>query len=59
MDLLKQMLVYDHHKRITPKDAMNHQYFEPIKRSGILEKYDATAFQKDQGKINMKDLQEK
>lgn len=56
MDLLKQMLVYDHHKRITPKDAMNHAYFDPIKKSGILEKYDGTAFQKDQGKICMEDL---
>ena len=51
LHLLRSMLIYDHHKRITPKDAMNHPYFDPIKKSGILEKYDKTAFAKDKGNI--------
>jgi hypothetical protein len=25
------MLVYDHAERITPKEAMEHEYFAPIK----------------------------
>lgn len=31
LDLLDQMLRYDHAKRVTPKDAMEHPYFNPIK----------------------------
>ena len=27
LDLLSQMLRYDHAERVTPKDAMNHVYF--------------------------------
>ena len=30
-DLLDNMLRYDHAERITPKDAMDHPYFKPIK----------------------------
>jgi casein kinase II subunit alpha len=36
MDLLKKMLVYDHMERICPKDAMEHPYFDAIKKSGLL-----------------------
>jgi casein kinase II subunit alpha len=31
IDLLSQMLVYDHADRITPKEAMEHEYFSPIR----------------------------
>lgn len=31
LDLLDQMLRYDHAERTTPKDAMDHPYFKPIK----------------------------
>lgn len=31
LDLLNRMLKYDHAERITPKDAMEHPYFEPVK----------------------------
>ena len=31
LDLLKKMLVYDKNLRITPIDAMNHPYFDPVK----------------------------
>jgi casein kinase II subunit alpha len=31
LDLLSKMLRYDHAERITPKDAMEHPYFKPIK----------------------------
>jgi casein kinase II subunit alpha len=31
LDLLDQMLRYDHDERTTPKDAMEHPYFKPIK----------------------------
>ncbi|OMJ75754.1 hypothetical protein SteCoe_25018 [Stentor coeruleus] len=30
LDFLDKCLVYDHAKRVTPKDAMNHQYFRPV-----------------------------
>ena len=33
LDLLDNMLRYDHAERITPKDAMEHPYFKPIKES--------------------------
>ena len=33
LDLLDKMLIYDHSERITPKDAMEHQYFKPIKEN--------------------------
>lgn len=32
LDLLSKMLKYDHSERITPKDAMEHPYFEPIRK---------------------------
>ncbi len=31
LDLLRKMLVYDKNLRITPIDAMNHSYFNPVK----------------------------
>jgi casein kinase II subunit alpha len=31
IDLLSKMLRYDHAERITPKDAMEHPYFKPVK----------------------------
>ena len=31
IDLLKQMLVYDKNGRITPAEAMQHPFFEPIR----------------------------
>jgi casein kinase II subunit alpha len=31
LDLLSKMLVYDHAMRVTPRDAMDHPYFAPIK----------------------------
>jgi casein kinase II subunit alpha len=31
LDLLSQMLRYDHAERITPKDAMGHAYFQPVR----------------------------
>jgi len=33
LDLLDNMLRYDHSERITPKDAMEHPYFKPIKET--------------------------
>jgi len=32
LDVLSKMLVYDHAERITPKDAMEHPYFAPIRK---------------------------
>eukprot|EP00825_Cyclidium_porcatum_P052294 TRINITY_DN9867_c0_g1_i3.p1 TRINITY_DN9867_c0_g1~~TRINITY_DN9867_c0_g1_i3.p1 ORF type:complete len:262 (+),score=45.92 TRINITY_DN9867_c0_g1_i3:177-962(+) len=34
IDLLSKMLNYDHIERITPRDAMEHKYFDPV-RKGI------------------------
>ena len=31
IELLGRMLKYDHAERITPKDAMEHSYFKPVK----------------------------
>jgi len=31
LDLLSKMLRYDHAERLTPKDAMEHPYFAPVK----------------------------
>jgi casein kinase II subunit alpha len=31
LDLLNKMLRYDHAERVTPKDAMEHAYFKPVK----------------------------
>jgi len=31
IELLEKMLVYDKNKRITPKDAMAHSFFDPIR----------------------------
>lgn len=31
IELLSKMLIYDHADRITPKDAMDHEYFAPVK----------------------------
>jgi casein kinase II subunit alpha len=31
IDLLSKMLKYDHAERVTPKDAMDHPYFKPVK----------------------------
>lgn len=32
IDLLKMMLVYDKNGRVTPTEAMQHPFFEPIRR---------------------------
>ena len=31
IELLGRMLKYDHAERITPRDAMEHSYFKPVK----------------------------
>ena len=31
LDLLDRMMIYDHSKRITPLEAMEHKYFKPVK----------------------------
>ncbi|KAJ3423635.1 casein kinase ii subunit alpha-3 [Anaeramoeba flamelloides] len=31
-DLLERMLIYDHQERITAKQALNHHYFDPVKK---------------------------
>lgn len=31
LDLLRSMLVYDKNLRVTPIDAMKHNYFDPVK----------------------------
>jgi casein kinase II subunit alpha len=31
MDLLKQMLIYDHTMRITAREALNHPFFDSVK----------------------------
>jgi casein kinase II subunit alpha len=31
LDLLMKMLKYDHAERVTPKDAMEHPYFKPVR----------------------------
>lgn len=31
LDLLSKMLVYDRGERITPKEAMGHAYFAPVR----------------------------
>ena len=32
LDLLDKMLVYDHHERILPREAMEHRYFDVIRK---------------------------
>ena len=32
IDLLEKMLVYDKEKRITAKEALEHPYFQPLKK---------------------------
>jgi casein kinase II subunit alpha len=31
LDLLEQIMLYDHANRITPKEAMGHKYFDPVR----------------------------
>jgi casein kinase II subunit alpha len=31
IDLLNKMLRYDHAERVTPRDAMEHPYFKPVR----------------------------
>ena len=31
LDLLNKMLKYDHAERVTPRDAMEHPYFKPVR----------------------------
>jgi casein kinase II subunit alpha len=31
IDLLSKMLKYDHAERVTPKEAMDHPYFKPVR----------------------------
>lgn len=33
IDLLSSMLKYDHSERILPKEALEHEYFTPVKNS--------------------------
>ncbi len=55
LELLDQMLVYDHQKRVTAKKAMEHRYFDPVRgssengNSGVVEvnKDDAKNTQSD------------
>lgn len=35
IDLLSKMLKYDPVERITPKDALNHAYFDPVRANYI------------------------
>jgi casein kinase II subunit alpha len=42
IDLLSKMLVYDHADRILPCEAMNHEYFAPIREYHLKNK-DKTA----------------
>jgi len=35
LDLLSKMMRYDHAERITPKDALEHPYFKPIKEYAL------------------------
>jgi casein kinase II subunit alpha len=32
LDLISKMLIYDHDERITAKEAMEHNYFAPVKK---------------------------
>lgn len=32
LDLLSKMLVYDHAERITPREALEHRYFDPVRK---------------------------
>jgi len=34
-DLLSKMLIYDHAERITPKESMEHPYFEQVRQYHI------------------------
>ncbi|EGR30332.1 hypothetical protein IMG5_134810 [Ichthyophthirius multifiliis] len=38
IDLLSKMLIYDHAQRITPKDAMEHPYFDIVKGTNQIQK---------------------
>ena len=33
IDLLSKMLVFDHNERITPKEALKHRYFDPVREN--------------------------
>lgn len=32
LDLLSKMLMYDHAERIAPRDALEHRYFDPVRK---------------------------
>jgi casein kinase II subunit alpha len=32
LDLLNKMLVFDHAERILPKEALEHKYFDPVRK---------------------------
>lgn len=32
LDLLSKMLVYDHAERITPREALEHRYFDLVRK---------------------------
>jgi len=36
LDLLSKMLIYDRAERILPKDAMEHPYFQILKKTGVV-----------------------
>jgi casein kinase II subunit alpha len=32
IDLLNRMLIYDHAERILPREALEHKYFDPVRK---------------------------
>ena len=32
IDLLSKMLIYDHAERILPREALEHRYFDPVRK---------------------------
>jgi casein kinase II subunit alpha len=35
MDFLDRLLRYDHMDRLTPREAMTHPYFDPVREEGL------------------------
>ncbi|KAJ6229640.1 casein kinase ii subunit alpha-3 [Anaeramoeba flamelloides] len=56
IDLLEKMLKYDHQKRITAKQAMEHTYFSPLKQKNNLSlKLESIENEKENEKENQKE----